>query len=207
MCVPGCVTVLQTDGTAFALVEKDLPAKLELLFRKSLYGIAISLIQAEGGTDAAVAEVRRRLADHLYAKQDYDGAMAQYVQTIGCVYVFGWWCRRAAPCFVCIHVHSCTSVSCSGLYPGAGLLVTEAVSARASSVVACVLVVSVDRIRFELTCAYAKPCAGSWSRRTSCASSLTRGASTTSRPSSRRSTRWARQRRTTRRCCSTATPS
>lgn len=84
MCVPGCVTVLQTDGSAFALVEKDLPSKLELLFRKSLYGIAISLIQAEGGTEAAVAEVRRRLADHLYAKQDYDGAMAQYVQTIGC---------------------------------------------------------------------------------------------------------------------------
>lgn len=83
MCVPGCVTVLLTDGTAFALVERDLTAKLDLLFRKSLYGIAISLIQAEGGSDAAVAEVRRRLADHLYGKQDFDGAMAQYIQTIG----------------------------------------------------------------------------------------------------------------------------
>lgn len=100
MCVPGCVTVLQTDGTAFALVEKDLPAKLELLFRKSLYGIAISLIQAEGGTEAAVAEVRRRLADHLYAKQDYDGAMAQYVLTIGCGFLRDSVKKSCSPMFL-----------------------------------------------------------------------------------------------------------
>lgn len=30
-----------------------------------------------------MAEIRRRYGDHLYAKHDYDAAMAQYVATIG----------------------------------------------------------------------------------------------------------------------------
>ena len=38
------------------------------------------LLQAEL---SAVAEIRRRYGDHLYAKHDYDAAMAQYVATIG----------------------------------------------------------------------------------------------------------------------------
>ena len=32
---------------------------------------------------SVVAEIQRRYADHLYNKHDYDGAMAQYVATIG----------------------------------------------------------------------------------------------------------------------------
>ncbi len=30
-----------------------------------------------------MAEIRRRYGDHLYAKHDYDAAMAQYAATIG----------------------------------------------------------------------------------------------------------------------------
>jgi hypothetical protein len=29
--------------------------------------------------------VRRKFGDYLYAKGDYDGAMAQYIETLGCV--------------------------------------------------------------------------------------------------------------------------
>jgi hypothetical protein len=32
---------------------------------------------------AAVAEIQRRYGDHLYAKHDYDAAMAQYIATVG----------------------------------------------------------------------------------------------------------------------------
>lgn len=41
-----------------------------------------------GGAQAepsAVAEIQRRYGDHLYAKHDYDGAVAQYAATIGCL--------------------------------------------------------------------------------------------------------------------------
>ena len=32
---------------------------------------------------SSCAEIQRRYADHLYSKHDYDGAMTQYVSTIG----------------------------------------------------------------------------------------------------------------------------
>ncbi len=32
---------------------------------------------------SSCAEIQRRYADHLYSKHDYDGAMTQYVATIG----------------------------------------------------------------------------------------------------------------------------
>ena len=38
------------------------------------------MLQAE---PSVVADVQRRYGDHLYAKHDYDAAMAQYVATIG----------------------------------------------------------------------------------------------------------------------------
>ena len=38
------------------------------------------LAQAE---PSAVAEIQRRYGDHLYAKHDYDAAIAQYTATIG----------------------------------------------------------------------------------------------------------------------------
>lgn len=33
--------------------------------------------------ESSVADIHRQYGDHLYAKSDYDGAMAQFVQTIG----------------------------------------------------------------------------------------------------------------------------
>jgi len=85
ICANGLVAVLLAEGSAMLLREKSTTAKLELLFRKNLYGIAISIIQAESGDRNAIAEVHRRYGDHLYLKQDYDGAMGQYLQTIGLV--------------------------------------------------------------------------------------------------------------------------
>ena len=32
-----------------------------------------------------MAEIQRHYGDHLYAKHDYDGAVAQYAATIGCL--------------------------------------------------------------------------------------------------------------------------
>ena len=33
--------------------------------------------------ESSVADIHRKYGDHFYAKGDYDGAMAQFVQTIG----------------------------------------------------------------------------------------------------------------------------
>lgn len=88
--------------------EKALQAKLEVLFRKNLYLLAINVAKSHrsrrpgvtrpeetgrlaggaaavehGPHDQLLGEIYRRYGDHLYAKGDYDGAMAQFVKTIG----------------------------------------------------------------------------------------------------------------------------
>lgn len=59
------------------------------LFPPSVSGCAFLLpvcllllvwVQADA---SSCAEIQRRYADHLYSKHDYDGAMTQYVSTIG----------------------------------------------------------------------------------------------------------------------------
>ncbi|BDA46644.1 Vacuolar protein sorting-associated protein 11 homolog [Coccomyxa sp. Obi] len=79
----GQVVVVQADGGVAYLQEKELSAKLELLYSKSLYLVALNLATSEEAEPSAVAEIQRRYGDHLYAKHDYDAAMGQYVATIG----------------------------------------------------------------------------------------------------------------------------
>ena len=54
-----------------------------MLYRKSLYLLALNLAATQKLDDSSVADIHRQYGDHLYAKGDWDGAMAQYVQTIG----------------------------------------------------------------------------------------------------------------------------
>ena len=65
------------------LQEKPTAAKLEILYRKGLYLLALSLAKTQGLDEASVAGIHKQYGDHLYAKGDYDGAMQQYVHTIG----------------------------------------------------------------------------------------------------------------------------
>lgn len=83
ICQWGLVLVVQSDGAVVCLKEKELNAKLELLYNKSLYLLALNLAQSDKADPSSCAEIQRRYADHLYSKHDYDGAMTQYVATIG----------------------------------------------------------------------------------------------------------------------------
>lgn len=82
LCEWGSIVILTDDHKIVCLGEKDMESKLEMLFRKSLYTVAINLVQSQQDA-AATAEVLRKYGDHLYGKQDYDEAMAQYIRTIG----------------------------------------------------------------------------------------------------------------------------
>ena len=46
VCNWGSVLVMQADGTVLCLKEKELNSKLELLYNKSLYLLALSLAQS-----------------------------------------------------------------------------------------------------------------------------------------------------------------
>ena len=65
------------------LKEKSTSEKLDMLYRKSLYLVALNLAATQNLEPSNVADIRRQYGDHLYTRGDYDGAMNQYVQTIG----------------------------------------------------------------------------------------------------------------------------
>lgn len=83
LCEWGNIILIMADKTALCTGEKDMESKLDMLFKKNLYTVAINLVQSQQADAAATAEVLRKYGDHLYAKQDYDEAMAQYIHTIG----------------------------------------------------------------------------------------------------------------------------
>ena len=73
---------LVARSPSFVLREKQMQTKLELLFRKNLYNVALQLAELDGDK-SLIADIYRKYGDHLYAKEDYDNAMEQYVVTIG----------------------------------------------------------------------------------------------------------------------------
>jgi hypothetical protein len=83
LCEWGNIILIMADKSALCIGEKDMESKLDMLFRKNLYTVAINIVQTQQADAAATAEVLRKYGDHLYGKQDYDEAMAQYIHTIG----------------------------------------------------------------------------------------------------------------------------
>ncbi|KAF8414230.1 hypothetical protein HHK36_002230 [Tetracentron sinense] len=83
LCEWGNIILIMSDKSALCIGEKDMESKLDMLFKKNLYTVAINLVQSQQADAAATAEVLRKYGDHLYGKQDYEEAMAQYIHTIG----------------------------------------------------------------------------------------------------------------------------
>ncbi|KAG6509672.1 vacuolar protein-sorting-associated protein 11 homolog [Zingiber officinale] len=83
LCEWGYIVLIMSDKKVLCIGEKDMESKLDMLFKKNLYTVAINLVQSQQADAAATAEVLRKYADHLYGKQDYDEAMSQYILTIG----------------------------------------------------------------------------------------------------------------------------
>ncbi len=54
-----------------------------MLYRKTYYPLALNVAKTQNLDAASVADIYRQYGDHLYVKGDYDGAMQQFVQTIG----------------------------------------------------------------------------------------------------------------------------
>ena len=63
--------------------EKSTPTKLNLLYSKNLYNLALSVARTQQLDASSVADIHRQYADYLYTKGDYDGSMQQFVKTIG----------------------------------------------------------------------------------------------------------------------------
>ncbi|KAL4990113.1 hypothetical protein BDW68DRAFT_155080 [Aspergillus falconensis] len=78
----GNLYLLSTDGKIYRYREKSLQQKLEILYQRNLYILAINLAQKIGVDTNQQNAIYRRYGDYLYQKGDYDTAMQQYLRAI-----------------------------------------------------------------------------------------------------------------------------
>ncbi|KAF9353336.1 hypothetical protein BGX26_008885 [Mortierella sp. AD094] len=83
ICEWGSIYIVENGGKVYRLDEMDTSLKLDILFKKNMYLLAINLAHNQKYDNASISEIIKKYGDHLYNKGDYDGAMAQYVRTIG----------------------------------------------------------------------------------------------------------------------------
>lgn len=53
-----------------------------MLYQRNMYPLAIDLAQKSGLDAGQRSVIYRKFGDHLYQKNDYDGAMVQYIRAI-----------------------------------------------------------------------------------------------------------------------------
>ncbi|KAL4800700.1 hypothetical protein BDV19DRAFT_782 [Aspergillus venezuelensis] len=78
----GNLYLLTTDGKIYRYREKSLQQKLEILYQRNLYILAINLAQKIGVDTYQQNAIYRKYGDYLYQKGDYDTAMQQYLRAI-----------------------------------------------------------------------------------------------------------------------------
>ncbi|KAJ3424482.1 vacuolar protein sorting-associated protein 11 [Anaeramoeba flamelloides] len=79
----GNIIVLSQNNSIYKIEGKSLQTKLEILFKKNLYDIAINIARAHKYNQNAIVDMFRKYGDHLCEKGDYPRAIQQYMNTIG----------------------------------------------------------------------------------------------------------------------------
>ncbi|KAI1471715.1 vacuolar protein sorting-associated protein 11 [Daldinia caldariorum] len=74
--------ILTQDGKVNRYHEKSLQQRLELLYQRNLFPLAINLAQKSHMEPQQLNVIYRKYGDHLYQKGDYDSAMSQYIKAI-----------------------------------------------------------------------------------------------------------------------------
>jgi len=79
----GSFYIVSSQNSLICLQEIDIHQKLELLFKKNLYSLAINLAKSQELGKEGMIEIFKQYGDHLYVKGDFDGSIQQYITTIG----------------------------------------------------------------------------------------------------------------------------
>ena len=78
----GDLFLLTMEGKLFRYHEKTLQQKLEILYQRDLYVLAINFAQKAGVDTTQRNIILRKYGDYLHKKGDYDTAMQQYLKAI-----------------------------------------------------------------------------------------------------------------------------
>ncbi|EGG05555.1 uncharacterized protein MELLADRAFT_87824 [Melampsora larici-populina 98AG31] len=81
----GEIFVLSGTGEVTRLIERSLNEKLEMMFEKELYMLAVNVAKIGGASESELAEIYKRYGDSCYLKSDYQLSVQQYIKTIGIV--------------------------------------------------------------------------------------------------------------------------
>ncbi|KAI5852990.1 hypothetical protein DFP73DRAFT_25898 [Morchella snyderi] len=79
----GDLFVLTFDGKLYRYHEVSLQDKLDILYARNLYILAINLAQKAGVGEPKLRAIYRKYADYLYGKGDWDGSMQWYIKALG----------------------------------------------------------------------------------------------------------------------------
>ncbi|VDM83026.1 unnamed protein product [Strongylus vulgaris] len=75
--------ILSKDGTLSELTEKNLSAKLDILFKKNLFDVAVILAKSSRDGAEHLKSIHAKYGDYLYGKGDFNNAVSEYKETIG----------------------------------------------------------------------------------------------------------------------------
>jgi tetratricopeptide (TPR) repeat protein len=75
--------ILSLDGKLHRYHEISLQEKLDILYARNLYVLAINLAERAKVKDSKLRGIYRRYADYQYGKGDYDGSMQWYIKALG----------------------------------------------------------------------------------------------------------------------------
>lgn len=78
----GSLCVLTLDGKVRLYREKSLQQRLDMLYQRNLYHLAIELARKSGLDSKQQNVIFRKFGDYLYQKGSYDEAMVQYIKAI-----------------------------------------------------------------------------------------------------------------------------
>ncbi|KAG5978520.1 hypothetical protein E4U55_006137 [Claviceps digitariae] len=78
----GDLFTVTEEGKVFRYHEKPLQQRLEMLYQRNMFHLAIELAHNSGLDGQQQTVIYRKFGDHLYQKADYDGAMVQYIRAI-----------------------------------------------------------------------------------------------------------------------------
>lgn len=79
----GHLFLICSNGKLLVLREKDSQTKLEILLRKDQFSLVIDLAKDQQYDEDALSDIFKHYGDSLFKRGDYDGAVQQYIRTIG----------------------------------------------------------------------------------------------------------------------------